>query len=108
MHSRAPSYSGSGYTVLFTGAWPDINDGPIINLPYEEIRTWTQDNLFSAVARAGQKTAVSGYYWFEKLIPRAAIYASFYTPGEDQSADQQVVDMALPWLADSRLSFIIS
>ena len=44
------------------------------------------------------RTAVSGYNWFEKLIPQNAVSASFYTSGEDQKADRAVVDAALPWL----------
>jgi hypothetical protein len=106
MHSRPPSYSAPGYSTLFTGAWPDISDGPALNLEYEEIPIWTQDNLVSAVHRAGVKTAVSGYYWFEKLIPQAAVGASFYTPGEDQVADRQVVDAALPWLQSGEYPFV--
>ena len=98
MHSRPPSYSEQGYTTLLTGAWPALNDGPAINLDYEKIPTWTQDNLFSAAKRAGLSTAVSGYYWFEKLIPQDAVSAHFYTPGDDQAADREVVDAALPWL----------
>lgn len=98
MHSRPPSFSEPGYTALLTGAWPDINDGPPVNLDYEEIHTFTQDDLFSAAHRAGLHTAVSGYYWFERLIPQEAVDASFYTPGEDAAADRDVVDAALPWL----------
>jgi len=107
MHSRPPSYSEPGYTVLLTGAWPDLSDGPPINLDYEEIPTFTQDNLFSAAQRAGLKTAVSGYYWFEKLIPQGAVTASFYTPGEDQAADRQVVDSASPWLDNPSYQLIL-
>ena len=106
MHSRPPSYSDPGYTVLMTGAWPDISDGPTLNLEYEETPTWTQDNLFSAAHRAGLRTAVSGYYWFEKLIPQEAVDASFYTPGEDAAADREVVDAALPWLESDEYHFI--
>jgi hypothetical protein len=102
MHSRPPSYSEPGYSCLFTGAWPDLSDGPAVNLDYEEIPTWTQDNLFSAAARSGLKTAISGYYWFEKLVPQSAVTTSFYTPGEDQVADRQVVDAALPWIASGQ------
>ena len=98
MHSLPPSFSEPGYSVLLTGAWPDLSDGPAVNLDYDLIPTWTQDNLFSAAHRAGLKTAVSGYYWFEKLIPQTAVTSSFYTPGEDQKADRAVVDAALPWL----------
>jgi len=107
MHSRPPSYSEPGYTVLLTGAWPDVSDGPTINLDYAQIPTFTQDDLFSASHRAGLKTAVSGYNWFEKLIPQKAVDASFYTPGEDQAADRQVVDAALPWLKDAGYQLVL-
>ncbi len=107
MHSRTLSFSQPGYSCLLTGAWPDVSDGPAANLDYADIPTFTQDNLFSAAQQAGLKTAVSGYYWFEKLIPTAAISASFYTAGEDRLADRAVVDAALPWLGqDYRLILI--
>ncbi len=107
MHSRPPSYSEPGYTVLLTGAWPELSDGPVINLPYEEIPTFTQDNLFSAAHRAGLKTAISGYYWFEKLLPQEAVDASYYTPGEDQAADRAVVDAALDWLETGKYHLVL-
>jgi hypothetical protein len=99
MHSRPPSYSEPGYTTLLTGAWPDINDGPAVNLDYEEIPTFTQDDIFSAAHRLGLRTAISGYYWFEKLVPQQAVDTGFYTPGEDAAADQDVMNAALPMLA---------
>lgn len=107
VHSRPPSYSAPSYTVLFTGAWPDLSDGPALNLAYEEYTPWTQDNLFSAAHRAGLSTAVSGFNWFEKLIPPVAVAASFYTPGEDAAADRAVVDAALPWLAEGSHEFVL-
>lgn len=107
MHSQPPSYSQPAYTVLMTGASPELSDGPVLNLDYTHIRTWTQDNLFSAVHRARMKTAVAGYYWFEKLIPTEAVDAYFYTPGEDREADEQVVQAALPWLLNEDYSFIL-
>lgn len=107
MHSRPPSYSAPGYTVLATGAWPDISDGPALNLEYDEIPTWTQDNLFSSAHRAGLKAAVSGYYWFEKLIPQETVIASFYTAGEDAAADETVMAAALPWLRDGAYQLVL-
>ena len=107
MHSRPPSYSSPGYTVLFTGAWPDVSDGPALNLEYENIPTWTQDNLFSAAHRAGLKTAISAFNWFEKLVPQEAVDAGYFTAGEDQHADRQVVDAALPWLQSKDFQFIL-
>ena len=99
MHSQPPSYSEPGYTTILTGAWPDINDGPAINIDYANIPTFTQDDIFSAAHRMGLRTAISGYYWFEKLVPQAAVDTSFYTPGEDASADQEVMKAALPMLS---------
>lgn len=106
-HSRPPSYSEPGYAVLLTGAWPDLSDGPAVNVDYENIPVFTQDNLFSAAKRAGLKTAVSGYYWFEKLIPQNAVDQSFYTPGEDRTADRAVVDAAWPWLVDGSAQLVL-
>jgi len=98
MHSQPPSYSQSGYATLLTGAGPDIHDAPVVNVAYPEIPTLTQDDIFSAAQRAGLNTAISGYYWFEKLVPQSAVNSSYYTSGEDQFADEQVVAQALEWL----------
>ena len=107
MHSRPPSYSEPGYTVLLTGAWPDLSDGPTLNLDNADIPTFTQDNIYSAAHRAGLLTAISGFNWFEKLIPQQAISVSFYTAGEDQAADRQVTDAALPWLQDGQYQLVL-
>ncbi len=101
MHSQPPSYSEPGYTTILTGAWPDINDGPAVNLDYENIPTFIQDDIFSAVHRLGLRTAISGYYWFEKLVPQTAVDASFYTSGEDAAADRDVVTAARPMISDN-------
>ena len=107
MHSRPPSYSEPGYTVLLTGAWPDLSDGPVINLEYADIPEFTQDDIFSAAHREGLLTAVSGFYWFEKLIPQEAVTASFYTSGEDQVADREVTDAAIPWLQKGNYHLVL-
>ncbi|MEB2333922.1 MAG: alkaline phosphatase family protein [Anaerolineaceae bacterium] len=99
-HSRTPSYSVPGYSVLMSGAWPDLSDGPTMNPEDGETpRAWTQDNLFYAAHRNGLKTAVSGYNWFEGLIPAQYRDASYFTSGEDANADRDVVDAALPWFS---------
>ena len=99
VHSRPPSFSEPGYTTILTGAWPDINDGPPVNLDYAEIPTFTQNDIFSAAHSLGLRTAISGYYWFEKLVPQQAVDAGFYTPGEDAAADQEVMNAYMPMLA---------
>jgi hypothetical protein len=107
MHSQPPSYSEPGWTTLLTGAWPDISDGPPINLDYELIHTFTQDDIISSAHRQGYETAVSGYYWFEKLIPQGSVDHYYYTQGEDDLADQQVVEAAIPWLGNLEINLIL-
>ena len=107
MHSKPPSFSEPGYSTILTGAWPEINDGPVFNLDYEDIPTFTQDNIFSSAHRNGWKTAVSGYYWFEKLIPQSDVDFSFYTPGEDNAADIEVMKAAMPWLQNKDAQVVL-
>jgi hypothetical protein len=107
MHSQPPSFSEPGYSTILTGAWPWVNDGPVFNLDYADIPTFTQDNLFSAAHRSGVTTAISGYYWFEKLVPQADVDQSFYTPGEDRAADAEVLAAALPWLQDDSAQLVL-
>lgn len=107
MHSQPPSFSAPGYSTIFSGAWPYMNDGPVFNLDYDEYVTWPQDNLFSAVHDAGFKTAISAYNWFEKLVPQADVDISFYTAGDDKAADEDVMKAALPWLQNNEAQFVL-
>jgi hypothetical protein len=107
MHSQTPSYSSPGYGVLLTGAWPYLSDAPAFNLDYENIYPFTQDNVFSSAKRHGLRTAVSGYYWFEQLIPKDALDIGYFTPEEDHLADRAVVDAAIPWLESREYDLIL-
>lgn len=99
MRSQPPSFSAPAWTTILTGAWPDINDSQLFNPPDEfSARTFSQDDIFAAAQRAGLNTAVSGYSWFEGMLANSGVDAGFYTPGEDNAADIEVVDAAMPWL----------
>jgi hypothetical protein len=101
MHSQPPSFSAPAWTTILTGAWPDINDSQPFNPPDEySARPFTQDDIFAAAQRAGLNTAVSGYLWFEKMLSNSGVDAGFYTPGEENSADIEVINAAIPWLVE--------
>lgn len=101
MHSQPPSFSAPAWTTILTGAWPDINDSQPFNPPDENsARTFTQDDIFSAAQRAGLRSAVSGYIWFEKMLSNSGTGVGFYTSGEDNEADNEVVNAALPWFCE--------
>jgi hypothetical protein len=99
MHSRPPSFSQPGYATILTGAWPDLNDSPVVNLEGASDVVPTQDDIFSAAHRAGLQTAISAYYWFEKLIPYGMVNESYYTQGIDAAADADVMAAAIPMLS---------
>jgi hypothetical protein len=106
MRSRPPSYSAPSYSVLLTGAWPDLSDGPAFNLEYEDLHVLSQDQIFSAAHRAGLNTAISAYYWLEKMVPQDSVDASFYTAGEDHATDVELVNAALEWIRQDDYQFI--
>ena len=106
MHSQTPSFSSPGYGTSLTGAWPYLSDTPPFNVTYEEFRPFTQDNIFSSAKRHGLRTAASGYYWFEKLIPAKALDTGFFTEEYDQKADRLVVDATIPWLESDQYNLI--
>jgi len=107
MHSQPPSWSEPGWTTICTGAWPEINDSPPINLEYDKLWPWTQDSIFAAAKRAGLGTAVSGYDWWEKFIAPDKRDAGFFTHGEDDAADRDVLNAAMPWLTGGGYQLVL-
>ncbi len=108
MHSQPPSYSDPGWATVLSGAWPDINDSQPANPPDDDsVRTFTQDDIFAAADRAGIKTAVSGFSWFEQMLANSGVDEGFYTPGEDSAADMDVLGAAVPWLQDAQYQLVL-
>ncbi len=107
MLSRPPSFSTPGYGVLLTGAWPDVSGAPAFNLDYDQIPSIRQDTIFASASRAGIKTAISAYNYFEKLIPASDVGAGFFTAGEDEAADRAVLAAALPWLDSGEYGLVL-
>jgi hypothetical protein len=107
MRSQPPSFSQPAWTTIATGAWPEINDAAPINVDTDKIWPWTQDHIFAAAKRAGFKTAVSGYDWWKEYIPPAQRDAGFFTPGEDDAADRDVVNAAMPWLTGGGYQLVL-
>ncbi len=107
MHSRLPSYSTPSYGVLLTGAWPEMSGGMAFNpeVP-QDITPITQDTIFKAAQRYGLKTAASAYVYFQGLLGDSAD-AGFYTEGEDDAADREVLSRALEWIESGEYNLIL-
>jgi len=107
MHSTPPSYSQPSWTTLVTGASPDINGCPPLNAEYEDIQPIRVDHIFASLRRAGMTSAVAGFYWWEKMVPQDLLQAGFYVEGEDEAADEEVLDQSLQFLATVRPNLLL-
>ncbi len=56
-----PSHSQTAWTTLISGAGPEINDAPLLDVAYEEIDFLTVDDLFTEAKRAHLTTALVGF-----------------------------------------------
>jgi hypothetical protein len=90
-----PSYSQSAWTTLISGAEPEINDAPLVNLPYEQLRFLTVDDLFTEAKRANLTTAIAGFHWWESMIPEQVLDRGFFVSSAAAEADQEVVQAVL-------------
>ena len=99
MTSRPPTSSSPAYGTMLTGAWPDLNDTQVLNPQGgESARPYTQDDIFAAAHRAGLKTAVSSYIWFNQVLLNDHVDEVYSTNIENHEVDHQEVDAALPWV----------
>ena len=108
LHSRAPSYSAPGWTVLGTGSWPDLNGGEVMN-PADgtDPLSWQQDHIFAAANDAGLRAAVTGNDWWRSMLPPQTWAESYFTVGEDTAADEDVVAHAVRWLEEDRVDLLL-
>jgi hypothetical protein len=107
MHSRAPSFSQTGNTVLFTGGWQELSDAPLFNLEGADRRPWSQDNLFSAAHRAGLKTAAAADLSFRGEIPQGVLDTLAYTEKDGAPADAELMTPTLRILQDPSYALVL-
>jgi hypothetical protein len=70
------------------------------------VRTFTQDDIFAAPTRRLADRCLR-FFWFEDMLANSGIDAGFYTLHEDNSADQAVLQAALPWLEDPAYQLVL-
>ncbi|MDH4209753.1 MAG: alkaline phosphatase family protein, partial [Anaerolineae bacterium] len=94
-----PSYTQSAWTTIISGASPEINDAPLLDLPYEQLPFLTVDGLFTEAKRANLRTGLAGFHWWEHLVSEAVLDDSFFVTATDAEADSQVVETALAFMS---------
>ncbi len=102
-----PSHTQTAWTTLVSGAGPEINDAPLQDLPAEELRFLTVDDLFTEAKRADLTTALVGLHWWKSLIPARLLDGSLFVPEAGAEADDTVVDAALDLMDSLRPNFLL-
>jgi hypothetical protein len=107
MFSQPPTLPLSAWTTLLTGAWPELNNAPILKAKTaDHQQSIAFDHLFAAAHDAGLRTAITGYEGWKPLLPADTVDASIFTSEEDAIGDAQVAQAALEFIADPQYDLI--
>lgn len=102
-----PSYSQNAWTTLISGAGPEINDAPLVNVPDDRLSYLTVDGLFTEANRANLTTTVVGPSWWGRTIPEQVLNRSFLAPTTGVEADQQVTQTTLDVMGNVPPNFLL-
>lgn len=102
-----PSYSQNAWTTLISGAGPEINDAPLVDMPYGSTSYLTVDDLFTEARRANLTTAIAGPQRWERLIPEEALGRSFLVPTTGPESDAQVTQEVLSLMGNVPPNFLL-
>ncbi|HJX37265.1 MAG TPA: alkaline phosphatase family protein, partial [Anaerolineae bacterium] len=95
-----PSSSQSAWTTLLSGASPEISDAPLLDLPYDQLRFLTVDDLFTEAKRANLRTGLAGFHWWERLVPEQVVDHRFFVAATNAEADDLVAETALTFVSN--------
>jgi hypothetical protein len=102
-----PSHTQTAWTTLLSGAGPEINDAPLLDLPADELRFFTVDDLFTEAKRADLTTALVGLHWWQTMIPARLLDGSLFVQEAGAEADDLVVDAAVDLMDSLRPNFLL-
>ncbi len=103
----SPAYWPSVWTTLLTGAWPELNDAPLLDVVVSGVRPISLDNLLAAAKDAGLRVAVAAAADRAPLFVDAGADETFFAQEGGVSGDAQVAEAALEFISDQRLNLIV-
>ena len=95
VQSYPPTYSQISGMTLVTGAPPDTNGAPPLDLPVNELRLNQIDTIFARAHDAQMKTALLGPADWRSLIPRNHLDQTFFANVPGPEADEAIVEAGL-------------
>ena len=107
VESIPPTYSQTAWTTLVTGAPPEINDAPPLDLPLEELHLLKTDTIFARAHNARLKTALLGPAEWRRLIPRNQLDYTFFVDQPGPEADEAIVEAVLPLINGGKAELVL-
>ncbi len=101
------TYSQAAWATLITGASPEINDAPPLDVPTEEVRLLETDTLFARAHEAQQQTALLGPAEWRRLIPRNQLDYAFFVERPGVEADEAILEAALPLITQGNIDLLL-
>lgn len=107
VESTPPTYSQTSWATLVTGAPPETNDAPPVDLPVTDLHPLAVDTIFARAHDAGLQTALLGAAAWRRLIPRNQLDTIYFTDQSGPEADASIMEAALPLVANDETKLVL-
>ena len=107
VESIPPTYSQTAWATLISGAPPETNDAPPVDLRFEDLRPLKIDTIFTRAHQANLKTAVLGPAMWSKLLAPGQINHTFWVEESGPKADQTILEAALPIIENDQADLVL-
>jgi hypothetical protein len=107
VESSPPTFSQTAWATLLSGASPETNDAPPIDIPRENLRLLQVDTLFARAHAAQLKTALLGSAEWRRLIPRNQLDYAFFANESGPEGERDIVEAALSLIADENIELML-
>ncbi|MEM7346707.1 MAG: alkaline phosphatase family protein [Chloroflexota bacterium] len=106
IESIPPTYAHTAWGTLVTGAPPETNDAPPIDIPLNTPSVLGVDTIFARADQANLQTALLGDTPWRRLIPQNHLDQTFFVEAQTQGADAATLEAALPLVKDETTSLV--
>jgi len=107
VESAPPTFSQTAWATLISGAPPETNDAPPIDLPVEDLRLLQVDTLFARAHSAQLQTALLGSAEWRRLIPRNQLDYAFFVNETGPDGDRDILETSLSLIENDDIDLML-
>jgi hypothetical protein len=107
VESTPPTFSQTAWATLISGAPPETNDAPPLDLPVEALRLLQVDTLFARAHAARLQTALLGSAEWRRLIPRNQLDYTLFINEPGPEGDRDIVETALSLIQNEDIDLML-